>query len=583
MNQGIGPVVFTNKAKCRDCYRCLRMCPVKAIRLQNGQASVVPELCIGCGTCIRECPQGAKRYRNDLESAIRLVKSGVPVAASVAPSFAGLLKEWERMRVPAALRRLGFAYVGETATGAWHVAQQTATCASKPGQTPMLCTACPALVNYVTAYRPELSEWLLPVTSPMVAHARMIKKASPQMAVVFIGPCVAKKTEAAHSDGAVDVALTFDELLQWFQREGVDLAALEESSFDDVPPESAGLFPLQGGLVETAELDGRAISDSTLSVSGFDEIRQALDSLVQRPHRVLLEALFCPQGCINGPGVSDTSVPVFDRRLAVMEYSRFRHSQRPAASESASITLGDFPSAPAPLTCVDEEAVRQLLEETGKARPEDQLNCGACGYPSCRAKAEAVLRGMAEKEMCIPLMRHLAEKRTDLIIETSPNGIVIVDEHLNILHMNPAFRRFFLCSDAVLGKKVSYVFDPEPFERLAAGEKTQIETTQRHESYHLVCHEIFYALKEDKQFVGVFVNITNTQTSKLKLRDLRSNTVLQAQELLKHQHQMALQMAKFLGESTAQGEALVNSLMKLAGEKDEHEEDKLPWDTSTST
>lgn len=566
-----GPVVFTNKARCRDCYRCLRVCPVKAIRLENGQAQVVPELCIACGTCVRECPQHAKQYRHDIEAVSRLLASGRPVAVSVAPSFAADLKDWECARLPAALRRLGFAYVGETAVGAWHVARQSADLMEQTTDT-RFCTACPAFVHYVSAYRPELARRLLPVASPMIAHARQIKATHPDWAVVFIGPCIAKKHEATTSGEAVDYVLTFEELAQWLGEARIDFKALEESEFDDRAPALSGAFPLPGGLLETSGRDGRPIAAESLAVAGFTEIEEALGELESSQKPLLLEALFCQHGCINGPGLAN-HLPLILRRQAILQHTQQRAASTSAPALDVDATHERYESAPAPLSEVSEEAIRRLLDETGKARPEDQLNCGACGYPSCRAKAIAVLRGMAEREMCLPLMRRLAERRTDRIIETSPNGILIVDEHLNIAHMNPAFRRFFMCSDALLGRKVATLMDPEPFERLASGQSETIEATVRHDNYHLLCHEIIYALEEEKQYVGIFVNITHTQANRKKLNELRHQTIAQAKELLEHQVNMAQQMALYLGQSTAQGESLVRDLLKLAAQGDEKDDE----------
>lgn len=565
-----GPVVFTNKARCRDCYRCLRVCPVKAIRLENGQAQVVPELCLACGTCVRECPQHAKQYRHDVAGVSRLLATGQPVAVTVAPSFSADFQAWESARLPTALRRLGFVYVGETGVGAWHVARRSAElAAAAPG--PRLCTACPAFVDYIESYRPELVDQLLPVASPMVAHARLIKAAHPEWAVVFIGPCIAKKLEAAEQDD-VAFALTFEELTDWLREAGIDLRSLEESEFDDRAPAWSATFPLPGGLIETSGRDGRFVAADSLSVAGFPEIDDSLNELSRSHDPLLLEALFCPHGCINGPGMAHDQ-PLFARRQAVLRHAKRRSTDVDAPDFVPDLMRAAYVAHPVPLAEVSEEAIRRVLDETGKARPEDQLNCGACGYPDCRSKAIAVLRGMAEREMCLPLMRRLAERRTDRIIETSPNGIVIVDEHLDITHMNPAFRRFFMCSDALLGKKISKLMDPEPFERLVAGHIDAFEATVHHDNYHLVCHQIIYALREERQFVGIFVNITHTQANRQRLDDLRRRTVTQAQELLEHQVNMAQQMALFLGQSTAQGEALVRDLLKLAVRTDEKDDE----------
>ena len=226
---GIGPVVFTNKARCRDCYRCVRVCPVKAIRMHEGQANVVRQLCISCGTCVRECPQGAKSYRRDLDRARELLASGGRVAASVAPSFVAVFPPSQQRRLPSALRRLGFSYVGETAIGAYHVAAATAQLVQQRPEQTYIGTACPALVRFVEQYRPQRIGNLVPLVSPMLAHARHIRRllaGGGEVRVVFIGPCVAKKAEAdqPENEGIVDCVLTFDELAEWFAQEKIALA-----------------------------------------------------------------------------------------------------------------------------------------------------------------------------------------------------------------------------------------------------------------------------------------------------------------------------------------------------------------------
>lgn len=578
-------VVFTNKARCRDCYRCLRVCPVKAIRMEGGQASVVEERCIACGTCIRECPQGAKSFRNDLERAMRLLDGGGVVAVSVAPSFVAVFNEWQRRRLPSALRKLGFAYVGETAVGAYHVARQSAQLvAAKPNQS-HICSACPAVVSYIERYQGDLVDNLLPVVSPMIAHARHIKaRLGSGAKVIFVGPCVAKKAEAQRSEyaGLVDCVLTFQELQQWLDRRAIRLDSLEESDFDEEPQGDARFFPLAGGAARTASMATDLLAGDMVAVSGLQDVREALDDLRMHDHPVVLEPLFCQQGCINGPAMEYAS-SVYHRRHVVLAYA----SSRPGGQGGPAMAGLDVAFRP----CVieghqppAESEIQQVLEQTGKSRPEDQLNCGACGYWSCREKAIAVIHGMAEPEMCIPRMKRLAERRTDLIIESSPNGIVILDERLDILSMNQAFRRFFMCSEATLGKRVSYLMDPHPFEQLATSDQDLIDLVVRHEKYNLTCRQILYPLREEKQYVGIFVNITSSQDSQQKLDELRQQTLLQARELLDHQISMAQKIAQFLGESTAGSQQLVENLLRQAQE----EGDAGPqgrdwkWDISTS-
>jgi len=558
-------VIVTHPARCRNCYRCLRVCPVKAIRVKNGQAAVDPERCIGCGTCRRECPQHAKEFRNDLERARQLVASGAKVAVSLAPSYAAVFEPWQRKRIAGALRKLGAAWVEEPALGAEVAAAMTARHAREHPDQPVICSACPAVVRYIEVYRSALVPCLAPVVSPMIAHARQIRKRrGPGAAVIFIGPCVAKKAEAERPEhaGLVDAVLTFAELAEWLAQENVRLDELEESEPDRISATAARYFPVAGGLARTAGCATDLLDAQVSAVSGFEMIAASLDDVQQHPRPILIEALFCPEGCINGPGLPEPA-PVYAHKQRLLEFAA--NGRPPAACADGAEWSAAFQPAALALR-FDEAEIQRVLEQTGKSRPEDQLNCGACGYASCREKAEAVLAGMAEPEMCIPHMIRLAERRTDRIIETTPNAIVMLNDQLEILSINLAFRRMFRCSDAILGKPISYLFDPVGFERLASLREEMIEGRVAFPEYQLICHQILYPLKEDRQFVGIFVNMTHLEDAEMHLKKLKQETILRSRELLDHQIRMAQNLVKFLGENTAASERLVKNLTEAAEE-----------------
>jgi iron only hydrogenase large subunit-like protein/uncharacterized Fe-S cluster-containing protein len=576
-------VIFVNKAVCRDCYRCVRVCPVKAIKMHDGQASVVAERCVACGTCVRECPQSAKTFRKELDTAKHLLQSGERVACSLAPSFAGIYPEQLRKRIPSVLRLLGFYHVAETAVGAFFTAKASARYIEKHRRRePGVLSSCPACVDYILRFQPQYSRYIVPVVSPMIAHAKYIRyRLGMDTKVVFIGPCVAKKVEGqnADGDGHIDTVLTFDEFNQWLEQEKIDIAGCEESDFDEQPRGAARYFPLEGGCVRTAGWTANPFDENIVAISGFNDVCHALEASL--PNQVI-EPLFCSHGCTGGPA-SGSKESFYASRHSLLDYARnetpnLNRSPPPTAeqlveeeqlSPEDELFLDKLAKyyAPPKLSkrrAITEAQIRSVFEKTGKVLQERQYNCGSCGYLSCRDMAVAVIEGFAEPEMCVPYFRQVAEQRIDRVIETSPNGIVTLDEHLHIVNLNPAFRRFFQCSNAVCGRPISYLMDSEPFERLLAAPEEKVEMIVHHESYHLVCHEILYSLPTEKQFVGIFMNITKLRKNETQLDQLRQQTVRQARELLEQQVSMAETIAACLGEHAARAESLLEKLMDQA-------------------
>lgn len=559
--------VYTVTANCQDCYRCVRVCPVKAISVRNGQACIEDDLCIKCGTCVRECPQHAKTIRSSLYAVKELLASGGNVAVSVAPSFAAVFDGWRAKKLPAALRRLGFAYVSETAEGALLVTEETLKHTGEGS----ICTACPAVVNFIEKYRPEYVDRLIPVVSPMTAHGHLLKKRlGEDWSVVFIGPCAAKKLEAQRPEnaGAVDAVLTFTELLGWLEDEKLDLAGCEDSLFDSHGAlQHARLFPLQGGLLKTGNVGCDGTNADIVHVSGPVDVINLLNIAADSWSFKIVEPLFCMGGCINGPGISSDK-NIFLRKQDVIAYAAGTAAE--PAAEDIDRTVGAETSYQRNRVSlmtedVDEARIQEVLETQGKLEPENQLNCGACGYESCRDNAIAVAKGMAEPEMCIPYMRRLAQQRSDRIMETSPNGVVILDSALSIIHMNPAFQRMFMCTNGILGRRISYLIDAGGYEKLAAGTTDKYEAIKSR--YGIKYHEQLYTLPAEKQYVGLYTDVTKIRFDESQMDLIKKQTVEQAKELLDHQIRFSQEMAHFLGKSTARSEELVTRLMDLYDEQ----------------
>lgn len=554
-------VIRTDLANCVDCYRCVRSCPVKAISVTGGQARIDDSLCIQCGTCVHECPQHAKVILSSLEKVKELISSGRPVAASIAPSFPAAFSDWRVKRIPSALRLLGFKHVGETAEGARLVTDQSLPEMSQGS----LCTACPTVVNYVERYYPEHLSSLMPLTSPMIAHGKLLKEElGEQAAVVFIGPCAAKILEARRPEnaGVVDFVLTFKDLQEWFDDAKLNLATISESDFDQLGHlGDARLFPLQGGMLKTAGIECDGTQAEIIHLSGSKDLKDILELPSDQWGFDVAEPLFCRNGCLGGPGYPEKKSH-FVKRRQVIEYNKAAGQAEQAIKGDIDLKTGFQKQPKAPdIWQVSDAIIDEVLERTGKQNLEDRLNCGACGYNSCREKAAAIALGMAEESMCMPQMRKLAQQRTDKIIETSPNGVVILNEELHIIHMNPAFRRMFLCNDNVLGRPISYLLNGEGFEKV---KKEDIEVHEAiRTKYGVRYHEYVYSLVQDKQYVGIFSNMNNMKMEGPQIDLIKSQTLEQAKQLLDHQVKFAQELAHYLGKSTAQSEIYLQKMMDL--------------------
>ena len=408
------------KNRCRICYTCVRECPAKAIRISKSQAIVVPERCIGCGNCISVCSQQAKEMVSSVDQVEALLKSGAQVAACIAPSFSVEFQAEFDFRVMVGMTRaLGFDLVTEVAFGADLVADRYRETLILNKGRHYIATACPAVVGFVERYQPDLVPYLSPIVSPMVAMARVLHSLhGPELKVVFIGPCVAKKAEAVDPDvvGGPDAVLTFPELRELFQRAGVTSATAEPSDFDPPRPWLGSLFPISSGLLQAAGIKEDLLANDVVATDGHHNFMNALNEFAEGGMEANLVELLSCKGCISGPGLSSTE-NLFQRRSRVSHYTRYRErTHNPEAWQKsidhfANLDLTrTYRSLDQRITDIDEVEIIEILQRMGKQSEEDELNCGACGYASCRDHAIAVEKGLAESEMCLPyvISQHLS-------------------------------------------------------------------------------------------------------------------------------------------------------------------------------
>jgi iron only hydrogenase large subunit-like protein len=567
------PVITTNPARCRDCYRCVRQCDVKAIRVCNGQAQVVPELCIVCGTCVRTCPQKAKEVRSTTQDVKQALKEGRKVIASVAPSAPAYFNFRNFLEMEAALKKLGFYAAEETAVGAEIVGlAHRDYVEQRPDIRPVITSSCPVIVNLIEKYHPDLIPHLAPIVSPMIAHGRLLAcKYGPDAYIAFIGPCIAKKLEILDEAdaGVVSAAMTFRGLESWFKDEGIvlqsDVVGTESSTAVD-----ARLFPVEGGLIGTAGLSTDMLGHSIVVASGLETCQNILgDIRAGQLNASLVELMACTGGCINGPVMADLAGGIYVARQKIIDYHHHRPSYKLIIRDNWPDLSRNYKDKKEPLPEFSEEQIQDVLHRVNKYTKDDELNCGACGYSSCREKAVATLRGMAEVTMCIPYMRRRSESLCQVVMDVSPDSVVIVDNHLAIQDMSPSAEQLFNCLLAdIKGRHISRLI---PFydDFIAVRDTgTPVIGKVRPINDHLVAEQNIVRVEGQSLLVAIIRDITEHEKERQKFHQLRAQTLEQTREVVQKQMRVAHEIAHLLGETTAESKMIVLHLAKILEEEE---------------
>lgn len=620
--------LYTIKNNCQDCYKCVRRCPVKAIKIEDGSAMIVPDLCIACGTCYRVCPAKAKQARNDLTRAKHLVQSGKDVYVSLAPSWITEFEGVSREQMIAAIRRLGFRGVSETALGAEEVSANIAglldkaandalqvsaapdmsqtACGEKDedasaerspertsgvredtdtGEAPQvsaanrlfISTACPAVVEYINKYVPERTANLTKLTSPLLAHCRLLKTAlGKDIEVIFIGPCIAKKIEADRHPDLLSLSLSFTDLRQWLKDENIELKDIHTSVFDKFvmsKAEEGTAYPVEGGMIETLKPYEQSQKAYLMQITGIDNIKRELKNIreeaLDRP--VFIECLACEGGCVNGPCTSSKKSGL-EKRVEILKESDFS-GLAGKRSPSVDIRLDYAPKAIVQPKH-DETDIKRVLASIGKYSIEDEINCGGCGYNTCRNFAKALLDGKAEPEMCVSHMKQQAQRKANALLRCIPSPIVIANARLSIMEYNDKFVETFWNEDEhadIYDQNNLHGADLRDFinftNLFSASLDLEQDIHREHVRFNDKLFDVVVFNIDKKQIVGgIIEDVTNMEMKKEQIAE-------KAKEVIHKNLATVQQIACTLGEHMAETEVLLRSIAKDFAADDEQSSD----------
>lgn len=578
--------LYTIKNNCQDCYKCVRRCPVKAIKIEDGSAMIVPDLCIACGTCYRVCPAKAKQARNDLTRAKHLVQSGKDVYVSLAPSWITEFEGVSREQMIAAIRRLGFRGVSETALGAEEVSANIAGLLDKAANEALqvsaanrlfISTACPAVVEYINKYVPERTANLTKLTSPLLAHCRLLKTAlGKDIEVIFIGPCIAKKIEADRHPDLLSLSLSFTDLRQWLKDENIVLKDIHTSVFDKFvmsKAEEGAAYPVEGGMIETLKPYEQSQKAYLMQITGIENIKRELKNIreeaLDRP--IFIECLACEGGCVNGPCTSSKKSGL-EKRVEILKESDFS-GLAGKRSPSVDITL-DYASEAIVQPEHDETDIKRVLASIGKYSIEDEINCGGCGYNTCRNFAKALLDGKAEPEMCVSHMKQQAQRKANALLRCIPSPIVIANAKLSIMEYNDKFVETFWNEDEhadIYDQNNLHGADLRDFinftNLFSASLDLEQDIHREHVRFNDKLFDVVVFNIDKKQIVGgIIEDVTNMEMKKEQIAE-------KAKEVIHKNLATVQQIACTLGEHMAETEVLLRSIAKDFAADDEQSSD----------
>ncbi len=543
------------KSNCKNCYKCIRHCPVKSIRFSGNQAYIIGNECVMCGQCFVVCPQDAKQIVDETEKVKVLLGSGSPVVASLAPSF---IANYDGIGIESmrdGMKKLGFYDVEETAIGATIVKSEYERICDQEDRDNIITSCCHSVNLLIQKHYPKLLPYLADVMSPMQAHCKDIKRRIPGAKTVFIGPCVAKKDEAQYYEGIVDAVLTFDELTAWFKSEKIVL----EQKVDSEEHSRARFFPTTGGILKTMALDNPKYT--YLAIDGMENCIGALKDIESgNIHNCFIEMSACSGSCIGGPVMEKFHRSPVKDYVTVAKYAGpkdflvYTPSRKEIEKEFTIIDQRN--------TEPSEQEIRETLHQMGKMKPSDELNCGSCGYNTCREKAVAILQGKAEISMCLPFLKDKAENFSDTIARNTPNGLIVLNDKLEVQQVNKAALKILnlRTPSDILGDQVVRVLEPGDFmsvllngrnihnkrEYLAEYEKYVEKTIVYDEGYRLI--------------LCILRDVTEEELQKERKAKISRQTVEVADKVVDKQMRIVQEIASLLGETAAETKIALTKL-----------------------
>lgn len=558
-------VLNLKKSNCKNCHRCIRKCPVKSIRFSGHQAHIVSDQCILCGQCFVSCPQEAKEIVDDRGTVRELINGSAPVIASISPSFFAVWDNCGINSIRKAAKKLGFADIEEAAIGATIVKREYERQVREQTQDIIISSSCHSVNLLVEKHFPELRKFLSPTVTPMVAHAMDIKRRMPDAKVVFIGPCVAKKDEAVGT--CVDAVLTFEEFDQMLISAGIEVEAEFGESFNG----RATGFSVSGGIIKSMDMPDNGYY--TITVDGTKNCMNALRDIRNgKIDKCFIEMSACAGSCIDGPIMEKYINSPVRHICSVLKH--VGKDDFPVEQPSPESLRKEHIGTPLNLPTPSEKEIREILSRIGKPNPSDELNCGSCGYDSCRDKAIAIYRGTADYSMCLPFIMDRSERINNKVLNNMPSGLVVVNEDLEVQQINRAALALLNIDHEsdILGDSVVRILDTAPFFTTLETGKSVKKLRSYFSDYDRYFEQTIVYDRSSKILIDIFSDVTEEEEEAARSKAISRQTAEITNNVIENQMRIVQEIASLLGETTAETKIALTRLKESLSLNDDEEE-----------
>jgi len=559
-------IIGFKKATCKDCYKCVRLCPVKAIRIKNEHASFVAKDCILCGRCTSSCPQRAIKMFSDLEKVKAFLSEDIYTAAIISPAYLGIYDKASVDALIQGLYQLGFNAVHKTQEGSRMVNNAYKELLRENKMDNIITSFCPAINQLVEKYHPDMIPYMAPIVSPMIAQGKFLKESKgSHIKVVSITSCLADSVEAtkdARTKGYIDAVISFKDVKAWLLQSDVQLGSIDGYHPDSVySPTIDDAYAARGGTALAIEaISGSSQNYRSLVVDSIEECVALFDSI--RRHEIkkcLIEAASCKGGCIDGPVSGVSRENQFKAQLFVQNILPEIEADK-FVLENVAIDK-EFHSLKTDVKMPSEEDIRKILSKIGKDTPNKELNCGACGFTTCREKAIATLQNKSEITLCIPYMYEQARSLSDVILSVTPNMIMLIDEQMRIKDFNNAAEvQFDIAKEDAVKKSISEILGDENFRKVFETKRSIMNLKVEYPQYHLTTIQNIIYVRQHHIAIGIFRDITAEEKDVERRYKMKMKAVDAAQMVIDKQMLIAQEIAGLLGETTAETKVTLTNL-----------------------